>query len=177
MSDRTYYSMSTKLDQFLEGALDGKIKSAINGRAFIGGLCMAIPLWGIETIIYAICLWGCYGKISEISGVPFRNNIGKNIVAGFVVNLLVTFVLGLVLDLIPFFGWIGSFFVGYLSIKMSAMGYVEALRQFHGNRAKSKVNYQQGFASLKVDSDNKQKPENTVPSNTYTNVNNNNYYN
>lgn len=57
------------------------------------------------------------------------------------------------------------------------MGYVEALRQFHGNRAKSKVNYQQGFASLKVDSDNKQKPENTVPSNTYTNVNNNNYYN
>ena len=149
MSDRTYYSASSKLDQFLDGALDDKIKNAISGKALVGGLCMVIPLWGIETIIYAICLWGCYTKISEISGVPFKTNIGKNIVAGFIVNLIVTFLLGLVLDFIPVAGWIGSFFVGYLSIKISAGGYVEALRQFHGNRSKSRVDYQQGFASLK----------------------------
>ena len=149
MSDRTYYSASSKLDQFLEGALDEKIKKAISGRALVGGLCMVIPLWGIETIIYAICLWGCYSKISEISDVPFKNNIGKNIVAGFIVNIIITFLLGLALDFIPVAGWIGSFFVGYLSIKMSAGTYVEALRQFHGNKAKSRLNYQQGFANFK----------------------------
>lgn len=110
---------------------------------------MAIPLWGIETIIYAFLLWGAYSRISDISGVPFRENFIKNVLGGFVINILVTFVLCLVLDFIPVLGWIGSFAVGYISIYASAMGYVKALKAMHGKRAKADVNVNRGVAFMK----------------------------
>lgn len=145
MSDRMYIKAATKIEQFVEGALDDSIKRAVKSRAVVGGLCMAIPLWGIETAVYAACLWGAYKKISSISGVPFGENFIKNVLSGFIVNLIVTFLLGLVLDFIPVAGWIGSFAVGYASLYLSAMGYVKALKAFHGSRSKVDVNVSQGL--------------------------------
>jgi len=134
---------------FLEGSLDKQIKKAINVRCIIGGLCMAIPLWGIEETVYAFILWGTYVKISKICGVPFSKNIGKNIVAGFIVNLVVVFILNLIFDTLIGIGWIGSFIVGFLSIRISAAGYVAALKAFHGSKVKHGLNYKQGLAEMR----------------------------
>lgn len=151
MGDLTYLKGAIKIEQFVEGALDDEIKAAVRTKALIGGVCMAIPLWGLETTIYAICLWRTYKKISKISGVPFRKNFVRNIISGFIVNIIITFILCMLLDFIPVVGWIGSFAVGYASIYLSAMGYVKALKVAHGDKAKSDLNIQRGmeFAKMK----------------------------
>ncbi len=137
------------LEKFLDGSLDGTIKAEIRKRALIGGLCMAIPLWGIETVVYAIALWSTYSIISKISTVPFKDHFVKNVLGGAVVNLIVVFILGLALDFLPVFGWIGSFAVGYISILVSGLGYVKMLKAMHGNRAIVDVNFKGGMAALK----------------------------
>lgn len=151
MGDVTYLKGAIKIEQFVEGALDDKIKAAVRTKALIGGVCMAVPLWGLETVVYAICLWGTYRKISEISGVPFHKNFIRNVISGFIVNIIITFILCMLLDFIPVVGWIGSFAVGYASLYLSAMGYVKALKVAHGDKAKSDLNIQRGmeFAKMK----------------------------
>ena len=151
MSDRTYIKAADKIEKFMEGALDKEISAQIKRRAIVGGLCMAIPLYGLETIIYAICLWGEYGKISEISGVPFRKHAVRNIVGGFILNLIVTFVLNLIMDLIPglIISSIGGFVVGYTSLEISGMGYVKMLQRLHGKKAKADLNISGGIANLR----------------------------
>lgn len=144
-----YMGIVNSVEKFASGALDSEINAVIRKKAIIGALCMAIPLWGIETIVYAITLWGTYSKISDISGVPFRSNFIKNALSGFILNVVVTFVLGLALDFMPVLGWVGSALVGFLSIQFSGMGYVKALKLAHGRKAKKDVNIKKGISNLK----------------------------
>ena len=144
-NDYAYLVAAQKLEQFVSGALDGEIKSSVRGRALIGGICMAVPLWGIETIVYAICLWSTYGKIATYSGVPFKNNLVKNIIGGFIINIIMTFFFGMLLDFIPVVGWVGSFAVGYISLYTSGMGFVKMLKKLHGDKAKKDLNIQRGI--------------------------------
>lgn len=150
MNNQDYLNAARRVESFMEGALDKEIASQVKSRAIIGGLCMAIPLYGLELIIYGICLWGEYGKISQISGVPFKNHAVRNIIGGFILNLIVTFVLNLVLELIPglILSSIGGFVVGYASLEISGMGYVKMLKRLHGNKAKADLNIQRGIAHL-----------------------------
>jgi hypothetical protein len=67
-------------------------------------------------------LWGEYGKISEISGVPFRKHAVRNIIGGFI--------------------------VGYSSLEISGMGYVKMLKRLHGKKAKADLNISGGIANL-----------------------------
>lgn len=136
------------VEKFMSGALDKTIKSAVSKRGWIGGACMAIPLWGIEVVIYAIVLWNTYGEISKISGVPFKDNAVKNIVGGFIINIIANLIFGFILDFIPVVGWLGSFLVGYFSIVTSGMGYVKMLKALHGKNAKADLNVQKGLAAL-----------------------------
>jgi len=144
-----YSAAANKLDQFMEGALDGEVKSKIRKKALVGGLCMAIPLWGIETIIYIFVLWKTYSEISNISGVSFKNSLVKNVISGMVINIIVTAILGAILDMIPVGGWIASFAMGYISLLMSGMGYVKALKVAHKDKAKLDLNARQGMQYMK----------------------------
>ena len=151
LNDNTYLNAASKIEKFMEGALDEEISDQIKKRAIIGGLCMAIPLYGLEIIAYAICLWGEYGKISEISGVPFRKHAVRNIIGGFIINLIVTFVLNLIMELIPglILSSIGGFVVGYASLEISGMGYVKMLKRLHGNKAKADLNIKRGIENMR----------------------------
>ena len=150
---KLYMGAVTSVEQFMSGALDEKVNAEIRKRALFGALFMAIPLWGLETIAYAIVLWGTYKKISDISGVPFRKNFVKNVLSGFILNIVITFALGCVLDFIPVLGWIGSAIVGYLSILLSGMGYVKALKIAHGNNAKLDLNFKKGVDGIRKNVD------------------------
>lgn len=151
MSDRTYIKAADKVEKFMEGALDQEITAQIKRKAIVGGLCMAIPLYGIETIIYAACLWKEYGEISKISGVPFKDNAVRNIIGGFILNIIITFALNLIIDLIPglIISSIGCFVVGYTSLELSGMGYVKMLKKLHGRKAKAELNISGGISNLK----------------------------
>lgn len=149
---RLAYTAFSKLDLFLEGALDKELTSAIRGRALVGGLCMAIPLWGIEIIVYAVALWGMYGKVAQISTVPFKDHFWRNVGGAIAVNLIINFIGGMVLDMLPGIGWILSFALGYASITISGMAYIEALKSLHGKKSKSRINYGRGFDSMRNNS-------------------------
>lgn len=148
MNEKNYAQLARYIESFVEGAFDNEIKSAVRTRAVIAGIVMAVPLWGIETIVYIVCLWSTYRKICDVGHVPFRENFVKNVLSGIITNVLVTFVLGLLMDLIPVVGWIASFALGYISLYLSAMGYVKVLKKFHGNKLKTDLNVQRGLAHL-----------------------------
>lgn len=152
MDDKTYAQLARYIESFVDGAFDSEIKSAVRTRAVIAGIVMAVPLWGIETIVYFFCLWGAYKKICDIGHVPFRENFIKNVLSGLITNVIVTFVLGLLMDLIPVVGWLASFALGYISLYLSAMGYVKILKKFHGNKLKTDLNIQRGLAHLQNNS-------------------------
>ena len=146
--DKLAVQAFSKLDLFLSGALDKELNSAIRGRAIVGGLCMAIPLWGIETIVYIIALWGMYKKVAQISTVPFKDHLLRNVGGAVIVNIIIGVVAGILLDLLPVVGWVVSFVVGFASITISGMAYVKALKALHGNKAKADLNVQRGLASM-----------------------------
>ena len=143
----------SRLDQFLEGALDEELKATIRKRAIVGGLCMAIPLWGLETIIYIIALWGTYVRIAKISTVPFRDHLMKNIGGAVTINIIVSVITGLILDSLFGVGWVLSFFIGFASVSVSGMAYIKALKALHGQKSKTDIDIKQGFASMMNSSD------------------------
>lgn len=149
MNETDLVKGAIKIEQFVSGALDGQIKSMLTKKAVVAGACMAIPLWGIETVLYAVCLWSSYSNISTISGVPFKDHFVKNVLGGMALNIAITFGLCFLLDFIPVAGWICSFVVGFISIYLCGMGYVKTLKFIHGNKAKSDLNISRGIASLK----------------------------
>lgn len=53
------------------------------------------------------------------------------------------------MDLIPVIGWIASFAIGSISLYLSAMGYVKVLKQFHGNKLRTNVNFKKGYDNMK----------------------------
>lgn len=122
--------------------LSESMKSCIKSYSWWATIIMALPLFGLDAIIYAIVLWSMYRKISNLSGVPFTGNTMKNILGGFIVNIVIVFVLNMVLDFIMFFGWIGSAIVGYYATKLSGQAYVEVLVQLHGrNNVREHLDY------------------------------------
>ncbi len=130
------------LDCAADSATPKEIKSAIKSSALIGGIVLAIPLWGLDTIIYACVLWGMYSKVAKIAGVEFNGNLIKNIIIGFITNIVICFILNFIFDFIVVLGWIGMFFVGYLSIKYSATTYLGLLELFHGkSKMRSRLDY------------------------------------
>lgn len=123
--------------------LSERMTSCIKSYSWWGAVIMALPLFGLDTIIYAIVLWSMYGKISSLSGVPFSGHAMKNILGGFIVNILIVFVLNMILDCILVLGWIGCALIGYLGTKLSGQAYVEVLVQLHGrNNVREHLDYQ-----------------------------------
>lgn len=142
----------SKLDLFLEGALDAELNAVIRTRAIVGGLCLVIPLWGLETIIYIIALWGTYVKIANISTVPFKDHLLQNVGGAIIVNIIISIATGLILDTLGAltFGltFLLSFVIGFASVSISGMAYVKALKALHGSKAKADLNLKSGLASM-----------------------------
>lgn len=97
----------------------------IKRRAFIGSLLMMIPDFGLGGFIYMIVLWNMYVKICDKVGISFSDNAGKLLGVGFVVNIIVAFVLDFALSAVFF---IEPFLV-YLQFYLSGKMFVETLKK------------------------------------------------
>lgn len=137
--------LCVSLGMAANSATPREIKSAVNTKAILGGIVMAIPLWGLETVVYAFILWSMYAKVAEIAGIKFSGSIVKNVLGGFVINLICVFILNLFLDFILIFGWIGMMVAGYLATRYSGIAYLGILEQLHGKvRMRSRLDYEAG---------------------------------
>ena len=140
--------MFTKLNLFLEGSLDGDIKKAIKVRAILGAIAFAIPFPAVSTIAYFIILWNTYSKIANISTVPFRDHLWRNIGGAVIINLL----LSIAAELLCWVFGIGTLMVlllGYGSISVSGMAYVKALKLMYKDKAKHDLNIRSGVNNVK----------------------------
>lgn len=148
--DKAVIKLCVALGIALDSATPKEIKSIVKNRAILGGAVMALPLFGLETIIYAIILWGMYASISRVAGIKFSGDLIKNILGGFIVNIVITFILNFFLDWILFFGWIGIFFAVFFATKYSGISYLFILEKFHGkNQMKTRLKYEDGIKSFK----------------------------
>lgn len=140
--------MFTKVNQFLNGSLDGEIKSVIKKKAIIAAIFMALPIPVVGTIGYIWCLWTTYSKVAEISTVPFKDNLWSNISGAVVINII----LALVSEGLCYVFGIGTLMLlllGYASITISGMAYVKALKIMYKDRARVDLDIQGGLKNVK----------------------------
>ena len=136
--------------QGVNSAMSKNVKSCVKTRAWLAALVLALPLYGIDVFIYVCILWNMYITLSRIAGVPFWKNFFTNVMAGFIVNIVLTLIGNWILDLIPFFGWLGIGVIGYFVIIYSGAAYIEVLARFHGKeKVKETLNYNKGIESFK----------------------------
>lgn len=166
-----------KIEEAIDAALDKETSSIITRRSVIAGIICLIPLGGFETIIYAFCLWSMYGKIAQKAKTPFKDHLIKNIISGFIVNIVIVWFLNWVCDLfgITTFGltWILAFVIGFLATKMSGLGFVAMMKAMHGQKAKIKLDLEAGVDALLSSKDKEQVQENVVPPQITSNTINN----
>lgn len=140
--------MFTKLNLFLDGALDEEIKKAIRTRAIFAAIALALPLPAISTLVYFLLLWNTYSKIAEICTVPFKDNLWGNIALAVIINIAVA-ILSEFLSWLFGVGTIMLLFLGYASITVSAMAYVKALKATYKDRATRDLNWKAGKDNVK----------------------------
>lgn len=134
--DRRIISASDKVNQYIDRGFSEQARSLVNICAIIGGIALALPLLGLDNIVYAVVLWTMYARLCALAKKSFGANLTKSFIGGFVVNLIVSGALELLLSFIPVVNFIGAFFIGAISIKVSGAAYLKALEYIHnGNVA------------------------------------------
>ncbi len=98
----------------------------VRRHSFWGALIMALPLFGVEWIVFIIILWNMYSALSKRANKKFSFG---SVVVGFIVNIVVAFAIDALLSFLPFIGWLGTGFVVYLQFYFSGKSYIETIKQ------------------------------------------------
>lgn len=135
--------------KFADVALSKEVSKTVKTHALIGAICMAIPLFGLETIIYICALWGMYVKISKYAHVSFWKHFFRNVLGAVIVNIAIALAFGIILDFILVAGWIAQGCIGYFSIFLSGCAYLEALARIHGKQnVFTGIDYKKGWEAM-----------------------------
>ena len=129
------------VDRYIDKGFSKRARKKVSMCAFLGGLAFALPLFGLDNIIYMIILWGMYSSMSKMACEAYHSSRTKNFIGGFIVNFLVASAIELALSFIPVVGWVGAFLVGYLSLKISGAAYLSALEVLYQGKVNERYNY------------------------------------
>lgn len=129
------------VDRYIDKGFSKRARKKVSMCAFLGGLAFALPLFGLDNIIYMIILWGMYSSLSKMACEAYHSSRTKNFIGGFIVNFLVASAIELALSFIPVVGWVGAFLVGYLSLKISGAAYLSALEVLYQGNVSERYNY------------------------------------
>jgi hypothetical protein len=148
--DKAALKLAIAMGKAADAGFPQEMKDIVKKHALIAAIAMAFPLFGIDTIVYIITLWLMYKKLAEMAHVPFSSNLIKNIIAGVLTNLVITLIVGIVLDFIPGLGWIGAAAYGYLVMTFSAIGFINFLTMVHDNgKVKQQYDFNASVNALK----------------------------
>lgn len=104
---------------------DNDTAKIVRSHAFWGALIMALPLFGLDWIIFCCVLWHMYSALCERAHKKF--NFGS-IIVGVIVNILIAIILDVALSFIPILGWLGTGFIVYLQFYFSGKSYIETIK-------------------------------------------------
>ena len=99
--------------------------SIVRNHSLWGAIILALPLFGLEWIVFVCILWDMYGDLCKKCGRKFTFG---SLTAGIVVNIIVAFLIDALLTFIPVIGWLGASFIVYLQFYSSGKGFIETLR-------------------------------------------------
>ena len=99
--------------------------SIVSNHSLWGAIILALPLFGLEWIVFVCILWDMYGDLCKKCGRKFTFG---SLTVGIVVNIIVAFIIDALLTFIPVIGWLGTSFIVYLQFYSSGKGFIETLR-------------------------------------------------
>ena len=129
------------MDKYIDKGFSKRAKKSVTSHAVCGGIVLALPAFGLDSIVYMIILWHMYSALSGMARESFKSSRTKNFIGAFIVNIIVTIGIDLVLSFLPVLGWIGAFFVGYLSLKVSGAAYLSALELLYQGEVRERYSY------------------------------------
>lgn len=112
--------------KFANKMFEKDIFKIVKRHAFWGCLLMALPDFGFGAVIFIAVLWHMYSSIAKRCDLSFSDNFWKLAGLGFVVNIIVAFVLDLALSTVFFL----APFVFYAQFYLSGKFYIETLKRF-----------------------------------------------
>ncbi|MBR5893569.1 MAG: hypothetical protein IKZ37_08050 [Bacteroidaceae bacterium] len=141
--------LARAMSGFADAGLSQRVSSCVKTRSIVAAIIMVIPLWGIEVFLYAIVLWGMYSELCRLANVPFWKNFFTSVLGGFIVNIIVVFILNFILDFIPIGGWIAAAIMGYCVTLFSGCAYLEVLAALHqSGKVKERFSTSKAFSSI-----------------------------
>ncbi len=102
------------------------MKKLVHTHAAIAAFAKALPLFGIDDIIFIFVLWHMYSSLSEKVGVPFGCS---SVIVAILVNFAIAFVADILLTFIPIFGNLSIAAIVYFQFYTSGKAYIETLRK------------------------------------------------
>lgn len=139
--DRRVMSTAGKMEKYLDAGFSSRAKTSVNNHAITAGIALALPLFGLDNIIYIVTLWHMYSSLCSLAGKSFYSNFWKSIISGFLVNIIVCTFLEWVVSFIPLFGFLGAFIIGYASIKLSGAAYLKVLESMHNGNVNERYSF------------------------------------
>ena len=140
--DRKMIAGANKLNNLIDRGFSDRARTVVTNHSIIGGIALALPLFGFDNIVYLIVLWHMYYDLCDLAQKSFGSNKTKSFVGAIIVNLIVATVLELLFNVIPVVGGIiGGFIIGFASIKISGAAYLKALEIAHNGNVAEKYTF------------------------------------
>lgn len=139
--DRKIISSSMKFNRYIDNGFSTQAKSIVNTHSILGAIAFALPLFGLDNIIYAGVLWHMYFSLCSLAKKSFNDNRAKSFIGAVIVNFIIASVIELILSFIPGVGIIGAAVTGFFSIKISGAAYLKTLEYLHNGNVAEKYNF------------------------------------
>ncbi len=140
--DRKMISGANKLNNLIDRGFSERAKSLVTNHSIIGGISLALPLFGLDNILYIVVLWHMYYKLCDLANKSFGSNKAKSFIGAIIVNVIVASLLELACNVLPIVGGIiGGFIIGFASIKISGAAYLKALEIAHNGNVAERYNF------------------------------------
>ena len=110
--------LQNQLANYGDKMFDKDTAKIVRRHAFWAAIILALPLFGLDVIVFAIILWHMYSSLAQRAHK--RLDTGS-VIVGVIINF--------VLEFIPVIGWLGSGFLAYLQFYLSGKTYLETLKQ------------------------------------------------
>lgn len=130
--DQRFISNAYRVNKYIDNGFSERAKSLVTNHAIAGAICLALPLFGLDNILYLVVLWHMYYKLCDLANKAFGDNKTKSFIGAIIVNVIIVSILELACNILPVAGGIiGGLVIAYIAIKLSGAAYLKALEYLH----------------------------------------------
>lgn len=118
--------LQNQLANYGDKMFDKDTAKIVRKHSFIGALVMALPLFGLDWVVFIGVLWHMYSSLCERANTTLHFG---NIITGFIINIVVAIAIDFALSFVPVIGWLGTGFLVYLQFYTSGKSFLETIKK------------------------------------------------